>query len=700
MGSDANRGHAGTVGRRRRHRRAAAAPHARGPNMVGTMAIMALLAVVIIMVVIYLVRRLTNAERAIKRTMAEVRHQVTPDDLHTAFGQWVEANPGAVTTACAPYINRSVAVAASAMRVHAPAPPAPHHPGLRGPEAAPPGQQPLAQPHGPAPAAPPHFAPRQPPPLYPPHGQPEGSVHAPRPPTGTAAQQHQPSAQLRPQPQQQPGPTAPPVGTPEQWSNGHALDRQRPHPEAPPRQPAPSAAPAPQPVMPPQAGTPYVPPPSSSSTIVPQQQQQRQQQGQPPVLRAVPPRMRCDGNVCVIIEDQVDDADDDADDTFNGHPASVGDNEDHRDHLPLDSGGGKSPPSGGNDHPLSDEHHESLSDGSDAEDHGNQDEEDDHQYDTEDVDKQHAPMLQVSNTHLDRYVQDTLDAISHASNEEDEDDEDDKEEEEDDDDNEIDKSKRDDGGDPTPQDHGPALDRMRAAYADDPWSMPDDARFFVSHGDESEGDHEDESDHDDGDDSIEANDHDQERDQHDSRGWYDHETPSLFIVLGAPANGLCVPLDHHLGRARITPLDEDEDDAEDRGDDFLDGDSDSDDEPERFPRSIIVGHISDEPAWSLPTDADTGDIDPHRRKRRTSARLPTLNQATPQPRKTLRLLPSMTTATAIWMTWPRTRPSAPSERMPCNKRTLREKRSRKRRTRTTPPPSEPRWTAQTSTRTA
>ncbi|AJF97981.1 hypothetical protein TW95_gp1247 [Pandoravirus inopinatum] len=123
MGSDANRGHAGTVGRRRRHRRTAAAPHARGPNMVGTMAIMALLAVVIIMVVIYLVRRLANAERAIKRTMAEVRHQVTPDDLHTAFGQWVEANPGAVTTACAPYINRSVAVAASAMRVHAPAPP-------------------------------------------------------------------------------------------------------------------------------------------------------------------------------------------------------------------------------------------------------------------------------------------------------------------------------------------------------------------------------------------------------------------------------------------------------------------------------------------------------------------------------------------------------------------------------------------------
>ncbi|AJF97982.1 hypothetical protein TW95_gp1248 [Pandoravirus inopinatum] len=424
--------------------------------------------------------------------------------------------------------------------------------------------------------------------------------------------------------------------------------------------------------------------------------------------------MRCDGNVCVIIEDQVDDdADDNGDDTFDGHPASVGDREDHRDHSPLDSGGGKSPPSGGNDHPLSDDHHESLSDGSDVEDHGNQDddeeeeeEEDDHQHDTEDVDKQHAPMLQVSNTHLDRYVQDTLDAISHASNEEDEEDEDDKEEEKDDDD-EIDKNKRDDGSDPTPQDHGPALGRMRAAYADDPWSMPDDARFFVSHGDESEGDHGDDSDHDDGDDDgIEENDHDEERDQHAGREWYNHETPSLFIVLGAPANGLCAPLDHRLGRAHITPLDEDEDDAEDRGDDFLDGDSDSDDdEPERFPRSIIVGHISDEPAWSLPTDADAGDIDPTPTQEEDARAVADIEPSDATTEKDAALAPDDdddddddddhhlddTAKDAIIST---IREDAAQQE------DVAQKRSRKRRTtrRTTPPPA-PGWTTQTSTRT-
>nr|UDO47587.1 hypothetical protein [Pandoravirus massiliensis] len=91
------------------------------------------------MVVIYLVRRLSNVERTVKRTLGEVRHQVTPDDLHTAFGQWVEANPARVTTACAPYIDRSVAVAADVIRarVVAAAPPAQ----VRATSAPPPPQQ-------------------------------------------------------------------------------------------------------------------------------------------------------------------------------------------------------------------------------------------------------------------------------------------------------------------------------------------------------------------------------------------------------------------------------------------------------------------------------------------------------------------------------------------------------------------------------
>ncbi|WBR14503.1 Topoisomerase ii-associated protein domain-containing protein [Pandoravirus kuranda] len=106
----------GALRRRRRAgaTRGAPRPHAAGAR--GTMALIVLLAVILVMVVIYLVRRLANVERTVKRTLGEVRHQVTPDDLHTAFGQWAEANPGQVTAACAPYIDRSVAVAADVIR--------------------------------------------------------------------------------------------------------------------------------------------------------------------------------------------------------------------------------------------------------------------------------------------------------------------------------------------------------------------------------------------------------------------------------------------------------------------------------------------------------------------------------------------------------------------------------------------------------
>lgn len=108
--------HSGAARRRRRAAATGGASRSHGVGPRGTMALVLLLAVVLLMVVVYLVRRLSSVERTVKRTLGEVRHQVTPDDLHTAFGQWVEANPAQVTAACAPYIDRSVAVAADVVR--------------------------------------------------------------------------------------------------------------------------------------------------------------------------------------------------------------------------------------------------------------------------------------------------------------------------------------------------------------------------------------------------------------------------------------------------------------------------------------------------------------------------------------------------------------------------------------------------------
>lgn len=600
--------------------------------MGGTMAIVALLAVVLVAVVIYLVRRLANVERAVRRTTAEVRHQVTPADLHTAFGQWVEANPGAVTTACAPYINRSVAVAASAMRVHAPAPPAPHHPELRQP---PPSlSQPPAQPHGPRPGPPPpHFAPQQSHPHHqaPPHpALQSGPVHGsrPAPPAVVAPTQPQACPQLAP-------PSAPTTAQGHCRGEGQAFELQRPHAGAPPQQaqppPAPQTAHAAQSAA--QTGRPPLAAPLRPQT--PHGAPSSMPSGAPrslPMPRATPPRMRCEGDVCVIIEDEDDDDDEEEED------------EEHNDY---DANG-------------YDQGHAQVIVGAG---------DDRHQEDAHDDAAQNGHPLQASVSHLDRCVQDTLDAISHASNDEDEDDErDDDDDDENEDDTTSDKNAR--GGangsaDPDADrahlaSGGRALDAGRSeppACASDPWATPDEARFFVGHGDESEGD----------------DDQDDERDQPGGGGWYGHETPSLFIVLGAPTNGLGAPFGG-LARARITPLDDDANDDDGDGDghgddddeekaeddhqdddgdsdddddqedmhacrrwakphkdqilsvareadallkvrigaeknvlsleedaDLLDGDSDSDDErPEALSR--VIDQVDDGPAWSLPSD--------------------------------------------------------------------------------------------------
>lgn len=514
------------------------------------MAIVALLAVVLVAVVIYLVRRLANVERAVKRTMAEVRHQVTPADLHTAFGQWVEANPGAVTTACAPYINRSVAVAASAMRVHAPAPPAPQHPSLRQP--APTVSQPPAQSHVPRPGPPPHFAPQQSHPHHqaPPHpAQQGGPVHGSRPTPLAVAPPTQP--QLRPQPA--PLSSAPTTPRGHCQGEGQAFEPQRAHTGAPPQQaqppPASQTAQATQTAA--QTGRPPFGAPSRPQTS----------HGAPspvpagvsrslPMPRAAPPRMRCEGDVCVIVEDDEDEDDD--------HRRNDG-HDDGRTLVTIGAG------------------------------------DDRHREDAHDDAEQNGHPLQASASHLDRYVQDTLDAISHASNDDDEDDddEDDKDDnDKDEDDTTSDKNKR--GGANGSAD----LDADRAdlvsdggapsACASDPWAMPDEARFFVGHGDESEGD----------------DDQDDERDQPGGGGWYGHETPSLFIVLGTPTNGLGTSFGG-LARARITPLgeddgngdsenddddDEEEEEEEEEKDDNGNGDDDDDDDDMRACRQWANAH--------------------------------------------------------------------------------------------------------------
>ncbi|AGO84150.1 hypothetical protein psal_cds_423 [Pandoravirus salinus] len=615
MGSDANHGPTASVAKKRR-RRAPAAPRARAPNMVGAMAMITLLAVVLVMVVIYFVRRLANVERVVKRTVAEVRHQVTPDDLHTAFGQWVEANPGAVTTACAPYINRSVAVAASAMRVHAPAP---QHSELReAPSSS--SVQPPPRPHGPASAAPPpQFAPAQPT-SYPPHIQQGMPAHAPRLPTGAAPRPTYPPVQTQPlqprqQQQQQCDPADGPVGAQERWAGSHALDprahrREESPRQPPPMQPVPSAVPVAQParVILPQAGAIRAPP--LPPTLAPRQQEES------PILRVPPPRMRCHGDVCVIVEDQVADVAGDPHGGFDDYHADTRDGTHRGDpDRPVCLSSDRDSPSLPDDssHRLSDDHDRSLSDESDVED-GDHHEDGDQRCSTQVVKGQSGRALHVSRSHLDRCVQDTLDAISHASNEEEEDDDEDDEDDidgpqkgrewrgndrghcetgenqsddqSDDDDDEADRVLEDRMA--TASDCG----AMRAAYADDPWSMPDGTQFLVNHGDESEGD-----DQDDG------------RALVDGRGWYDHETPSLFIVLGAPTNGLGAPFDP-MGRARITPLeDEDEDDVRaDDQDDFLDDDSDSDDGSDEALHGA-TDHIDAGPAWSVPTNAGATGAD-------------------------------------------------------------------------------------------
>jgi hypothetical protein len=85
-------------------------------------ALVALIGVLLVAVTVYFMRRLANVERTVTRAVKEVRHQVTPGDLNDAFGHWVSTNPDAVMAACTPYINRSVAVATSAVAMTRPPP--------------------------------------------------------------------------------------------------------------------------------------------------------------------------------------------------------------------------------------------------------------------------------------------------------------------------------------------------------------------------------------------------------------------------------------------------------------------------------------------------------------------------------------------------------------------------------------------------
>ncbi|HEY9249705.1 MAG TPA: hypothetical protein VIO38_11255, partial [Rariglobus sp.] len=235
----------------------------------GMVALVALVAVMLVVAVVYIMRRLANVERTTKRTAREVRHQITPDDLNEAFGQWVTANPGAVTTVCAPYINRSVAVAANAMRVQALPPPPHNYPQQQQQQ-----QRAAVPPQHPAYYSAPH-------PSYGPrvsHGQaPAPASHVPA--AGAAVREVRQEEQAVPQQQpQQPSHAMPLM---------HANVPVAPHASAPAAPHPPQQAPA-------------------LDHAVPGAQRHIDAALPPPPANAArqrPPNMRCEGDVCVVMQD-------------------------------------------------------------------------------------------------------------------------------------------------------------------------------------------------------------------------------------------------------------------------------------------------------------------------------------------------------------------------------------------------------------
>lgn len=642
--------HSGAARRRRRAGATVTNSRSNGVGPRGTVALVLLLAVVLVMVVIYLVRRLSNVERTVERTLGEVRHQVTPDDLHTAFGQWVEANPAQVTTACAPYINCSVAVAADAIRarVAAAMAAAPAQVGT-----APPAQQQQQQ----------HFD----------HAHANGVQPPPRGGGPLGQRNHQQPSQQGHQPHQQynrPQSAAPFQHRPPslQAQGHHTQPRQQQHVQAHGGQQQPSIAPM---FVPPPLRSPghlQGPPPlganGTPATGAPFHRQIMPERGQPPAsprdggsgayrapddpvaaatFRSNRPNIRCEGDVCVVVEhtgspssidpgvvprpraqatpvaspnavvsaDPLQPYDTPLERTVSprlgecaaenggkGMPNDV-----HRQHqqhrAPTPHQSRHVTPSGspvpdprltlgrdGDNYPFDDRVDGAHDDGH-HDDDGNNDYNSDHSDHSDDDDgddfidrgdgRDSGGFGVVEIDHADRSYRDGDD---------------------DDDD-------RDDGvkggtsivaGSINARAHhginiASTLSHRNAGYSaaiavDDPWSLPDESRFFMGRGDESDGDDDDSDDDDDDDKEDESacgldGDADENADGPDDRyqddggacAWYARPVVSapVFLVLRTSDNGISAP----SGGARIVPLDDDDDgDGGDGGDDDDDGNVD------------------------------------------------------------------------------------------------------------------------------
>ncbi|AVK77023.1 hypothetical protein pmac_cds_335 [Pandoravirus macleodensis] len=670
------------------------------------MALVLLLAVVLVMVVIYLVRRLSNVERTVKRTLGEVRHQVTPDDLHTAFGQWVEANPAQVTTACAPYINRSVAVAADAIRarVAAATVAAPVQAGI-----APPSQQQQqrrfdhAHDHA-------HDNGAQPPP----HG---GG------PLGQRNQHQQQQRQGQQQPFQQGHPSYQqydhPYGAapfqpreprldqqrppPPLQVQGHHTQQHQPHVQVYGGQQQPSIAPTL--ISPPRSpGHMQGPPPPldasvTSTTGAPFHRQILPERGQAPAtahdggggiyptpndpvatatFRSSRPNIRCEGDVCVVVErtgspssidpgvvprpqaqatpmaspnavvsaDPLQSCDAPFEKTVSprpgacaaenderGMPIDVHRQQQHRAATPYQSQ--RATPSGSpvpDSRPVSDRDANNYhfdrrdggaydggpSDAGDDDDNGDRVDHGDHSDDEDGDDfinrgdgRDSDDFGAVGIDHADRSYRDDDDGgIKDGT------------------DNVAESG---DARDRRGINIVPALSRHNAGYSaaiavDDPWSLPDESRFFMGRGDESDEDDEDENrddddgggdddkegesagrlDNDDGDENDDDDPDDRYQDDNGVRAWYARPTVSapVFLVLRASDNGIGVP----SGGARIVPLDDDDDDGSDDDDDDDDDDDGGDDDDNGD--HVVVDNVDEAVATDAIVDSsDNKDVD-------------------------------------------------------------------------------------------
>jgi hypothetical protein len=566
-GGGHSRGARSTGKRRRRRHEATIPPKAAGLHATGAIALIMLLAVVLVMIVVYFTRRLMNAERAIKRTTAEVRHQITPDDLNTAFGQWVEANPGAVTTACAPYINRSVAVAATAMRVHAPPPPSYRAPPMSDPAAthsrAPAvgsadGYRRQQHQEAPAPMA------TEPPRHHQQHHQ------LPPPPPQQLHQQPQQTSLYRPESQpshgpmgslgQQPSLSQRPMTTHSnapQGSKGLPASSPSPRPMLPT---AAAAAQLPETAMHERTSTqsqgtpprlePPIEPKTAASPIAGRGCSPRQHPW-PPLASCTPrPRVQCHGDVCIVVDDCEPDDDDDGKGISllgrqqHADPRSLWDStEDNAPELEANSSGDES-----------DEEH----------DEGDAAEwDDDYRDAAKDGDGHGAAQPSIPGgdacSRLDQFVRDTLDALSHASTE-------------DEDDHEYERETAVSTVVPLPADMSiPAADDIEDDEQGDPWLMPDPVRIYAyAHGDES--DDEDDREFDDAVGRV-------HEDPSYGKAWaIQGESVPLMIILGESSGGLGVRAADPF-RARITPLSDDDGSEDGDGsedDDRVESDRDDD----------------------------------------------------------------------------------------------------------------------------